>query len=71
MKPCVFCDIVAGRSPASIIYEDADVVALLDINPLQRGHTLVIPKRHYVDKLENEFAPWEIPTEAKDSGTAV
>lgn len=47
--PCIFCDIVAGKSPASVVYEDSDVMALLDINPIQRGHTLVIPKRHYVD----------------------
>lgn len=32
-----------------MIYEDADIMALLDINPVQRGHSLVIPKRHYVD----------------------
>jgi len=32
-----------------VVYEDADVMALLDINPVQRGHTLVIPKRHFVD----------------------
>ncbi|MDG7006640.1 MAG: HIT domain-containing protein [Nitrososphaerota archaeon] len=47
--PCVFCDIAAGKSPASVIYEDSDVMALLDINPVQRGHSLIIPKRHYVD----------------------
>lgn len=47
--PCIFCDIVAGKSPASVIYDDSDVMALLDINPVQRGHSLVIPKKHYVD----------------------
>jgi diadenosine tetraphosphate (Ap4A) HIT family hydrolase len=47
--PCIFCDIVAGKSPASVIYNDSDVLALLDINPVQRGHSLVIPKKHYVD----------------------
>ena len=49
MKPCVFCEIAAGRSPASVIYEDGDVMALLDINPVQKGHSLVIPKSHFVD----------------------
>jgi histidine triad (HIT) family protein len=49
VKPCIFCEIVAAKSPASVIYEDSDVVALLDINPVQRGHSLVIPKKHYVD----------------------
>ena len=48
-QPCIFCDIVAGKSPASVIYEDSDVMALMDINPVQRGHALVIPKKHFVD----------------------
>jgi histidine triad (HIT) family protein len=47
--PCVFCDIVAGRAPAIRIYEDDDYLAILDIRPFTRGHTLVLPKRHTVD----------------------
>ncbi len=43
---CVFCEIVARRSPAYIVYEDATTVAFLDIFPFTRGHLLVIPKRH-------------------------
>lgn len=46
---CVFCAIVAGDAPAIRIYEDADYLALLDIRPFTRGHTLVIPKAHTVD----------------------
>lgn len=46
---CVFCAIVAGEAPAIRIYEDDAYVALLDIRPFARGHTLVIPKRHFVD----------------------
>ncbi|MGE2717464.1 HIT family protein [Mycolicibacterium litorale] len=46
---CVFCDIVAGEAPAIRICEDADYLAILDIRPFARGHTLVIPKRHSVD----------------------
>ena len=34
---------------ASVVYEDDEVMAFLDVNPVQRGHTLVIPKRHFVD----------------------
>jgi diadenosine tetraphosphate (Ap4A) HIT family hydrolase len=45
----VFCDIVAGRSPASIVHDDADVIAFLDLYPIQEGHTLVIPRTHVVD----------------------
>ena len=46
---CVFCAIVAGEAPAIRICEDDDYLAILDIRPFTRGHTLVIPKRHTVD----------------------
>jgi diadenosine tetraphosphate (Ap4A) HIT family hydrolase len=46
---CIFCQIVAKQAPSSILYEDATVMAFLDIRPLNMGHTLVIPKEHYVD----------------------
>jgi histidine triad (HIT) family protein len=46
---CVFCAIAAGKAPAVRIYEDAGYLAILDIRPFTRGHTLVIPKRHTVD----------------------
>lgn len=46
---CVFCAIVAGEAPAIRICEDDDYLALLDVRPFTRGHTLVIPKRHTVD----------------------
>jgi histidine triad (HIT) family protein len=49
VSDCIFCDIVEKREPASIVFEDTEVMALLDINPLQRGHTLVIPKHHFVN----------------------
>jgi histidine triad (HIT) family protein len=47
--PCVFCAIVAGEAPAIRIYEDDGYLAILDIRPFTRGHTLVLPKRHTVD----------------------
>lgn len=46
---CVFCAIVAGNAPAVRIHEDDDYLAILDIRPIVRGHTLVIPKVHHVD----------------------
>jgi histidine triad (HIT) family protein len=46
---CVFCDVVADKAPAIRIYEDDDYLAILDIRPFTRGHTLVMPKRHTVD----------------------
>jgi histidine triad (HIT) family protein len=48
-ESCIFCKIVKKQAPASIIYEDETVIVFLDIRPLNEGHTLVIPKKHYVD----------------------
>jgi histidine triad (HIT) family protein len=44
---CVFCKIVEGKIPTVKIYEDQLVLAFLDIAPICKGHTLVIPKTHY------------------------
>ena len=46
---CIFCKIVRKQAPASQIYEDETVMSFLDIRPLNLGHTLVIPKTHYVN----------------------
>ncbi|HAS56595.1 MAG TPA: HIT family protein [Firmicutes bacterium] len=43
----VFCKIIAGEIPSSVVYEDDDVLAILDISQTTRGHTLVMPKKHY------------------------
>jgi len=44
---CIFCKIVAGEIPAPRIYEDDTVLAFLDIGPVNKGHTLIIPKAHF------------------------
>jgi histidine triad (HIT) family protein len=46
---CVFCQIAGGAAPASLVYEDADIVAFLDLHPVHTGHTLVAPRAHAVD----------------------
>ncbi|MDG1950575.1 MAG: HIT family protein, partial [bacterium] len=46
---CIFCKIAEGEIPSHAIWEDAHFLAFLDINPLRKGHTLVIPKHHEVD----------------------
>ena len=43
---CVFCDIVSGKAPAHIIFENDLSMVILDLNPLAAGHSLAIPKRH-------------------------
>jgi histidine triad (HIT) family protein len=49
---CIFCKIVAGDLPATVVHEDEQVVAIMDINPATRGHALVIPRNHSRDLLE-------------------
>lgn len=46
---CLFCKIIAGDIPSYTIYEDDVVKCFLDINPDSNGHTLIIPKKHYLD----------------------
>jgi histidine triad (HIT) family protein len=43
---CLFCKIVAGEIPGTIVAEDERTVAFMDINPATRGHALVVPRRH-------------------------
>ncbi|MCI2430149.1 HIT family protein [Candidatus Acetothermia bacterium] len=48
MTDCIFCQIVRGERSAYKVYEDAETLAFLDLFPLVEGHTLVIPKAHYI-----------------------
>ena len=43
---CVFCDIVAGHAPASILFQDERTITFLDHRPVTPGHMLVVPRRH-------------------------
>jgi histidine triad (HIT) family protein len=46
LKDCVFCQIVAGTAPASVVHSDERVLAFMDVLPVNPGHVLVIPKAH-------------------------
>ena len=46
MEDCIFCKIVKGELPCFKVYEDERVLAFEDINPISKGHTLIIPKNH-------------------------
>ena len=48
-ESCVFCEIIAGRSPASLVHEDALTVALVDLRQFHPGHMLVMPRAHLPD----------------------
>ena len=54
MENCIFCKIINKQIPSSVVYEDNDVVAFLDISQATKGHTLVLPKKHYANLLEIE-----------------
>jgi diadenosine tetraphosphate (Ap4A) HIT family hydrolase len=43
---CIFCDVVAGRAPASIVWQDDTCIAFMDLFPLHAGHVLVVPRVH-------------------------
>lgn len=62
---CLFCKIVAGEVPVEKVYEDEDILAFLDIKPINPGHTLIIPKEHY----ENIFDAPEAVFEKMATGT--
>lgn len=47
MDNCIFCKIINGEIPCYKVYEDADVLAFLDISQTTKGHTLVVPKEHF------------------------
>ena len=47
MSECIFCQIIHKTASASIVYEDEQVVAFLSNRPVNEGHTLVVPKKHY------------------------
>lgn len=52
MDDCIFCKIVKGKLPSYKIYENSEILAFLDINPINIGHSLIIPKQHYANIYE-------------------
>lgn len=73
---CIFCEITQGKVKSNIIAEEKEVIATLEINPISKGHTLVIPKKHLettkipkqafslakkiANKIKSKFKPIEI-----------
>ncbi|MBI2627590.1 HIT family protein [Candidatus Nomurabacteria bacterium] len=52
MSDCIFCKIVKGEIPCQKVYEDKTTLAFLDITPVNIGHSLVIPRKHYINIYE-------------------
>ena len=46
MTDCLFCSIIAGTTPAQLVLETPDVVGFLDVRPVFKGHTLIVPREH-------------------------
>ena len=55
---CIFCEIIKGNSPASKIFEDDDLIVILDLFPVIKGHTLIIPKKHsdFISEVEKDLS---------------
>ena len=52
MDDCVFCKIVEGKIPSAKLYENEHILSFLSISPVNKGHALVIPKKHFADLTE-------------------
>ena len=67
MSACIFCKIANGEIPSHTIYEDEKFRAILDLGPATRGHTLILPKAHFVDitELAAEYAAPLLPLAAR------
>lgn len=51
---CVFCDIVDGKIPSKKVFENDNLIAILDISQTTKGHTLIIPKKHFDNMLSTD-----------------
>lgn len=58
---CIFCKIIKGEIPSYKVYEDDEFIAFLDVHPLNKGHTLLVPKKHiqWVNDYEPFSKYWE------------
>lgn len=57
-ESCIFCKIVSGEVPANKVYEDDETMAFLDIQPVNPGHTLIIPKDHFENIYTTPVMSW-------------
>jgi histidine triad (HIT) family protein len=51
-KNCTFCNLIQGAAEVSVCHEDSDAIAFMDIQPVNNGHVLVVPREHYESLLE-------------------
>lgn len=68
-EECIFCKIIEGEIPSYKVYEDENVVAFLDANPVAKGHTLVVPKKHVenIHEAKEMSYMWEAVVEVSNA----
>lgn len=52
MENCIFCKIISGDIPSTVLYEDHDFKAIMDISPASKGHTIILTKEHFENLYE-------------------
>ena len=64
---CIFCKIARGLIPSTTVYEDEDFRVILDLGPASKGHSLILPKKHFANvcELDKETAAKVLPLGAK------
>lgn len=67
MDNCIFCKIASGEIPSQTVYEDDYFRAILDLSPASKGHTLILPKKHFKDitELDENYGAKILPLAAK------
>lgn len=67
MEKCIFCKIIKGEIPCNKVYEDENNFVFLDVNPINPGHTLLIPKEHYenIHEMPDELLEKTMPVVKK------
>lgn len=69
---CIFCKIINKEIPGKIVYETKETIAFLDLSQATKGHTLVLPKRHFNNMLETDMAVWtELASTVKTLSNAI
>ena len=68
---CLFCGIIAGDIPSTMVREDADTVAFLDIKPAAPTHILVVPREHYANLAEAQAAAPQLVSAVISAATVI
>ena len=64
---CIFCKLANGDIPTNVVYEDSDFTVIMDASPATKGHSLILPKKHFANlfELDEETAKKVLPLAKK------